>query len=198
MEKANERGQNISIEITTETILFFDMDGTLVDTNFANFLSYEKAIISVTKSDPKLTYNSNKRFNCSNLKNTIPNLSKIEYEKIIQEKEKYYKNFLHETKLNTKIADILFKYSKTNETVLVTNCREERASITLNYFGLSDKFSKIFYRQFTDDNKKVNKFANAIFKLGVSPNLVVAFENEEIEIMDAKQAGIDIINPVII
>jgi hypothetical protein len=33
--------------------------------------------------------------------------------------------------------------------------------------------------------------------LGVPPNIVIAFENEEIEIADAKSTGITIINPVI-
>ena len=52
------------------------MVGTLIDTNFANFLSYRKAINSVTKSDNDLTYNSEKRFNRSNLKIVVPNLNK--------------------------------------------------------------------------------------------------------------------------
>ena len=30
--------------INSETVLFFDMDGTIVDTDFANFLSYRDAI----------------------------------------------------------------------------------------------------------------------------------------------------------
>lgn len=182
--------QDIHYKIAADIVLFFDMDGTLIDTNLSNFLSYKKAIHSVTKLDRELTYNPTKRFNRSNLKNVVPNLSETEYERIIQEKEKYYKDFLHETKLNTEIIDILSKYSKTNKTVLVTNCREERALTTLNYFGLTNKFSNIFFRQFTDNDEKINKFENAISILGVSPNLVIAFENEETEIADAKQAGI--------
>jgi beta-phosphoglucomutase len=189
---------NGDINITTDTIFFFDMDGTLIDTNLANFLSYKKAIHSVKKSDPDLTYNPDNRLNRSNLKNAVPDLSETDYERIIQEKEEYYKDFLKETKVNTEMVDILSKYSKTNKTVLVTNCRKDRALTILNHFGLADKFDNIFYRHTTDNGEKINKFQNAISKLRVPANLVVAFENEEIEIADAKQAGIKIINPEII
>lgn len=187
--------EKVTQNITADIILFFDMDGTLIDTDLANFLSYKKAINSVTKSDNNLTYNPDKRFNRSNLKNAVPNLTESEYEKIIREKEEYYNDFIHETKLNTEIADILIKYSKTNKTILVTNCRKDRAMTTLKHFELDDKFSNIFCREFGDNNKKVNKFQKAISKLGVPPNLVIAFENEESEIADAKNAGISIINP---
>ncbi|MBS1920943.1 MAG: HAD family hydrolase [Bacteroidetes bacterium] len=198
MNEAKNETENIDNKITTDTVLFFDMDGTLIDTNLANFLSYKKAIQSVTKYDHDLTNNPNKRFNRSNLKNAVPNLTETEYERIIQEKEKYYNDFLHETKLNTKIADILFKYSKTNKTVLVTNCRKDRAMTTLKHFGLTDKFSDIFCREFGDNENKINKFQSAISKLGVPPNLIVAFENEEVEISDAIKSGIEIDNILIV
>lgn len=194
--KMKQAIQNIDVSITADTIFFFDLDGTLVDTNLANFLAYKKAIFSVMKSDHNLSFDPNNRFNRSDLKNIVPNLSSTEYERIIQKKEDYYKDFLYETKLNSVIADILCKYSKTNKTVLVTHCRKERALTTLNYFGLADKFNNIFFR-LTNNDEKINKFQNAITKLGVLPNLVIAFENEEIEIAYAKQAGIEIINPTI-
>lgn len=197
MEQTTDEAQSEETLITADTVLFFDMDGTLVDTNIANFHSYKKAIQFVTNSDHDLTHNPEKRFNRSTLKTAIPNLSEIQYERIIQKKEECYNDFLHEMKLNSKIVDILTKYSKTNKTVLVTNCRKERALTTLNYFGLTDKFSNIFYRQLVNNNEKINKFQNAILELGVPPNFIIAFENEEIEIADAKQAGIKIINPLI-
>lgn len=184
--------------ITNDTILFFDMDGTLINTDYANFLSYKKAIHSVTNNGLELSYNPKVRFNRSFLKIALPNLNPTDYEIITQKKEEYYIDFLSETKLNEVIAEILFKYSKTNRTFLVTNCRKDRAFMTLNHFGLTNKFDKIFYRQFSDNNEKVNKFQNAISELGVPPNLVVAFEYEDIEIAYAKEAGIEIINPLIV
>jgi FMN phosphatase YigB (HAD superfamily) len=90
MEKRHPRR---GIMITSDKILFFDMDGTLVDTNLANFSAYKKAINYVIK-DNKLVYNHPVRFNRSILRTTFPNLTEKEIEKIIQLKESFYNEFL--------------------------------------------------------------------------------------------------------
>lgn len=182
-----------NIKITTDKILFFDMDETLVYTDYANFLSYKKAILSVTHSDHGLTYKADKRFNRKSLIAALPNSTEQELSNIIQLKEQYYYDFINETKLNVQIVKILLKYSKTNITVLVTNCHKERAMRTIKHHGLHDKFNSFFFNECIDSGN--NKFQNAISKLNIAPTTVIAFENEESEILHAKMTGIQIINP---
>lgn len=182
------------MKINEDNVLLFDMDGTLVDTDFANFLSYKKAIKLVIGLDKEIQYNPNERFNRTTLITVLPNLTQTEYEKIIRQKDENYKEHLSETKLNKPVADILLQYSKTNKTVLVTNCREDRALMTLNYYNLTDKFSNLIFRQITDNESRMNKYKNAISSLNLSVQTVIVFENEKQEIEDAKLAGISINN----
>lgn len=182
--------QDINSKINKETVLLFDMDGTLIDTDFANFLSYKSAIENKTKLESEIQYNPNERFNRTTLKEILPNLTEIECENIIKQKEENYKKYLSHTKQNIAIAEILLKYSNTNTTVLVTNCREDRAMLTLNYHNLFDNFKHLFFKQNPTNNTRTNKYQNAISRLCLSTQNVFVFENEMEEIEDALKTGI--------
>jgi phosphoglycolate phosphatase-like HAD superfamily hydrolase len=160
------------------------------------FCHIKKAIESVIKNNIDLIYNPEQRFNRTELKRVIIDISISEYEIIIKEKERCYNDFLSETKLVKDTSDIFFQYSKINKTVLVTNCRENRVMETLKYHGLTDKFSNIFCRQRSETKTRINKYSNAIAKLKILPQSIIAFENEKVEIDDAIKAGIPIHNIV--
>lgn len=189
-----ENSTDINLNINSDTVLFFDMDGTLIDTDFANFLSYQEAIKSVIQSETEIQYVPNERFNRTTLNKVVPSLTKEKLDEIIKQKEFNYNKHLTQTKLNKSVSDILIQYSKTNKTVLVTNCREDRAVLTLEYHKLIDKFSHLFFKQLGDKDNRVNKYKNALNSLSLSAQTVIAFENEKIEIEDAKLAGIPIDN----
>ncbi len=181
--------------ITNDKILLFDLDGTIVNTNFSNFLAYKKAIDLVLKTNTKLSYNSKQRFNRNMLKVYFPNLTEEEFENIVKEKENFYNEYLDKIELIDENVEVLLKYSKSNPTYLVTNCRKDRALKTLNHFGLTYFFTDIFFRVFDDYHIEFNKYENVLSKLNISPDNIIVFENEETEILNAKKAGIKIINP---
>lgn len=189
-----ENPTDINLNINSDTVLFFDMDGTLIDTDFANFTSYKEAIKCVMQSETKIQYAPNERFNRTALDKIIPNLAPEKLYEIIKQKELNYNKHLSQTRLNKSVSDILIRYSETNKTVLVTNCREDRAILTLEYHNLMDKFSHLLFKHVGDKDNRVNKYKNALNVLSLSAQNVIVFENEKIEIEDAMLAGININN----
>ena len=92
--------------IDKQHVLFFDMDGTLIDTNYANYLSYTQAIQQVLKTESDISYAPDIRFTRMHLKKIFPSLEKAEYEKIIQLKNNFYTEQLSKTELNVAIVQI--------------------------------------------------------------------------------------------
>ncbi len=195
MAKENSK-VNKEVEINSNHLLFFDLDGTLVHTDYSNYLAYKKALEIVSPHLDGIKHNPNKRITRTLLKEIFPKLTNAELTKIIWEKENCYDEFLSSTEINRTVFNILLKYSSTNKCVLVTNCRKNRAISILKHHDLTSKFNLFFFRE--DTQNQTNKFENAIDKMKILPQNIIAFENEEIEIKNAIISGIKIINPIII
>jgi len=176
--------------IKEKTVIFFDMDETLISTNYANYLSYKSAINDIIGYIPIET---NNRFTRKRLKEIIPNISNKQYNAIIKRKNLLYKDYISETKIIQPIVDILNRYTTTHKTILVTNSRKERALQTLEYHNLTNKFDQFIFKDSNTDNSsyKNNKYLKAISNINISSNkFIIAFDNEEIEIKNAQKAGI--------
>lgn len=175
--------------IKPNTIFFYDMDGTLIDTDYANFLAYKQAIEQVTKKEVALTFKPNERFTRNQLYEIVGDLTIGQYAEIIKAKEQFYKTNVSNVKVNSSLLTILNQTATTHKSYIVTNATKDRAAYTLNYTGVVNQFESIISIE-EDKEKLGNKYLLAISKLKVNPAFVVVFENEDKEIANAIQAGI--------
>lgn len=174
------------------------MDGTLVDTDYANYLSFKQAIQTVINPEFIIPFNPLERFNRTILQREFPKLDDKDYQEIIKLKERLYSENIGQTKLLPYANEILNKFFEQNTTVLVTNCREDRAIMTINQHGLTKKFKHKIFRKSIDKDKHINKFENALTSLKLNPQNVIVFENEDYEIDEAIKAGIPTQNIIFI
>lgn len=107
------------IDIPPGFSVFCDMDGTLVDTDYSNYLSYRRAVIEVTHGTYDVDF-TDERLNRENLKKRFPSLSTSQIEIIATLKAEYFMDFVSETRLNTALAYLITKYHGKNTIVLVT------------------------------------------------------------------------------
>ena len=168
--------------------LIFDLDGTLVDTDVANFLAYKEAIQVVKKMDLTLLHRGNNRFTRQKLGSIFQNLSTSEYERIVRIKNNTYHKFLPETKVIISVSDIIHKYAQTHRLILATNSHKHKAELILDYHELSTTFDHKFYKE--DYGNTINKYDHVLKMLNIRPEDVFIFEDDKEEIKQAKLAGV--------
>ncbi|MDO5667623.1 MAG: HAD hydrolase-like protein [Alcaligenaceae bacterium] len=166
--------------------IIFDMDGTLINSDYANFLSYKTALETVVGPQPFLVYNPKIRLTRQRIQQFMPCISKNDLMEVIQEKERVYPFYLSETSINRDVVDVLRRcYDK--ELILSTNSQQDRAELLLSYHGLSNKFAHLF---FSDDGKIGNKYQKVMHELSLDARRTVIFENENHEAILAREVGI--------
>lgn len=164
------------------------MDGTLVDTDYANYLAYQKAIKAVVNTVPLIDFDPFNRFNSSALQNHFPNLSVDQYRRIVELKNYLFSDYLSETVLIPDVSQRLKEYHQNKKTVLVTNAHFERAMQTLRFHGLDSYISVAFC---SDHRCEVrNKYQHAINCLQADESQVVVYENDVTEVDKALRAGV--------
>jgi beta-phosphoglucomutase len=177
------------IEVPSGFIVFCDMDGTLVNTDYANYLSYKFAVIEATCGKHDVEF-SVERLNRESLEKRLPSLSVAQCEVIAALKAVYFNQFISETKLNTGLANLITNYSVTNKTILVTCCREKRAVETLRHHKMLERFTRLICWEALSQGGSSNKYENALSLMGVRPEAVLVFENDIADIESAVHAGV--------
>lgn len=194
----NTRDIDIILELRRRvgrtSVLFFDMDGTLIDTSYANFLAYSDSIKRITGRSIAASHDKSERFTRNSLEKIGFEVDKGKIDQIIKLKNELFGKYLPETKENSLALSILREFSSTNRTVLVTNCQELRAIAILEHYGILDLFSHKFFKPELSEGDGFNKYAHAINALRVNPKNIFAFENEKAEIEAAVSVGIIVEN----
>ena len=176
-----------AIDIPSGLTIFCDMDGTLVDTDYANFLSYRRALIEVTCGAHDVDFTGD-RLDREVLKKRFPSLtSKLDV--IVALKAKYFMEFVAETRLNTALAHLISQCCGKNTIVLVTCCREKRAVVVLEHHKLLKCFARLICWEDLSQGGSSNKYESAIKLMEVSQEAVVIFENDKSCIEEAVLAG---------
>ena len=130
-------------KLTDINILIFDLDGTIVNTDEANFLAYKEAVKEIKKIDLPSLYFKNERLTRNKLKEILPSLNNQDYKKIIRIKDTVYSKYLQETSINSSMLKIINDFSRTNRIILATNSHKERANLILKYYNLTDAFDGV-------------------------------------------------------
>lgn len=177
------------LDIPPGVTIFCDMDGTLVDSDYANFLSYKRALSDSSCGFFDVEF-KNERFNRKNLKERVPSLTNTQLEIIIALKEECFMEFILETRLNAELATFVKGRCDGNRVILVTGCRSKRALEVLKHHKMLHYFSRLICWEDTRQSGFSNKYECAIKLMGVSPDSVFIFEDDDICIEEATRAGV--------
>jgi beta-phosphoglucomutase-like phosphatase (HAD superfamily) len=184
------RGNNIGDEVPVGYSIFCDMDGTLIDTDYANYLAYSRALIEVTQKKYDIEFDHLKRLNRESLQKRIPSLTEHQLKNIVALKAKYFRDYLPKTRLNTDLANLIRRCNHMIQSVLVTNSQQSRAIETLRYHNILKYFVRLVCQEEVLKSGLQCKYAYALTLMKADPNAVLVFENEIPEIKKAVLAGV--------
>lgn len=169
-------------------VIVFDLDGTLVNSDHANFLAYKDAVMYVLSKSIEIDVTQGIRITREVLEKLIPNITGKQLEEITSHKDRVYHQYLSETSANSQLIEIV-ACSQGKEVVLATNSRRCRAEMLLNHHGLMEIFCRRIYKDAEDQRDKYVRFMAKIPKEGMS---LLVFENDRSAIESAIACGIGI------
>lgn len=166
-------------------IVVFDLDGTLVDTDKANSMSYQQAVYD----EIGLTIETTNKRLTRELVQSYLQVDESFMQKIIKQKEKCFADYLSSTSPLPSLF-LLQNLQNTNN-ILLTLARKKRADSVLDYYKASKYFRNKYYRE---DFSGKSKFDFLINDLHNTPDTIILFENDKNMIKEAVLYGIPQIN----
>lgn len=175
--------------------VFFDLDGTLVDTHRANYDAYGRALSEVGVD---LTYEEFQK-SIGHQANTFlrwfaPGLSDEVYQQIARRKAELYQETAKESVANVHLIDHLQYLQKSHKIVLVTTAKRQNAMAVLRHHGLVKSFDHIISAEDVSVSKPSAECYELALKIcNIKPTEALAFEDSQPGVEAAEKAGIPVI-----
>lgn len=190
----NDNDNNVIIETNMSDYLAYisDLDGTLCDTISANIAAYRDAF-----KDAGLIFDEDayrKGFGLrydKMIKLIAPDATDIQISKIAERKQFHYANHMDLVAPNKALIRLLHDLKgKGSKIALTTTAKRRNALSVLEYLGLSHFFDAVISGEDVQKGKPNPEcYIKAADMLGVSENMCLVFEDSEIGIMAAANAG---------
>lgn len=175
--------------------LFFDLDGTLVDTLEANTLAYQHALNGVgrTLTDEQIAGVFGMRADTF-LPKFFPDITERELSEIKRLKIEAYPEYVHLARPNKQLIDFVRTLKPNHVTALVTMAQKANALAVLQASKLEDLFDHIVTgSDVTRAKPDPESYQKALELTGLDANEVLAFEDSDSGIEAAKAAGISVL-----
>lgn len=175
--------------------VFFDLDGTLVDTHRANYIAYNKALndfgFNITYEEFQKSIGYQAR---TFLPWFAPGLEDDDYEAIAGKKAEYYKSAVKESIANVHLISHLQYLNKCHKIVLVTTAKKANATVVLQHHNIQDYFDYIVTAEDVSTSKPSPEcYLLALELCGVKPIEALAFEDSQPGLEAAEKAGVPVI-----
>ena len=171
--------------------LFFDLDGTLLFTEKANFYAYRDALadfnLNLTLDLFCSTAGKDSR---DFLKFLFPDLSHANISEVRKKKAKIYLELFDLVEVNKPMVEIL-RANQDKLTAVVTNAKSHSAYTILKHFALSELVDEVFAGDLVKLGKPDSSiYLKALEACKLKPSEVVAFEDSDDGMNAAHGAGI--------
>ena len=175
--------------------LIFDLDGTLLFTKEANFISYKQAFKDLNIKIEKDKYDKAFGLRVDEMvKIVAPGTTKEEIKKIRKRKAHYYQKNVKLIKPNKALINFL-KYVKPNYKVaLATTASKINAEYLLDHFEIKDIFDVIVYGEDVVQGKPNPEcYEVCIKRCEVEPQECLIFEDSEVGVQAVLRANANVI-----
>lgn len=167
-------------------VVVFDLDGTLIETDAANFLAYKDAIAHCLGQGYKVKLPFTKRLTREALRACLIAVPETMIQSIVRHKEEVYSQFLHATTVNQPMLQML-ELAQGKEVILTSICRRPRAELVLAHHGLNTKFTR---KYFSESDNASHKYERIFCDRGVDSRQVVVFDDDPLTAATALAMGV--------